>query len=111
MKTYVLMTKVTAGDALLVEVGSKLVDRARHGRAWLEEIKKVCPQVNFVSHYAIFGYWDFMDIYEAPDDETADKVSLLSRQHGVHQIESWPALPYEKILELSEEVDLARRSE
>ena len=41
MKTYVLMTKVTAGDAQVVEVGLKLADRARHGRAWLDEIKRI----------------------------------------------------------------------
>ena len=104
MKTFVMMTKLANPNALLVEVGNKLQDRARNGRAWLEEIKAKCPEVNFKAHFALFGQWDFMDIYEAPDEETAAKVSLLSRSHGAHQVESWLALPYEKVLQLSDEI-------
>lgn len=109
MKTFVMMTRITSGDANPIEVGSKLTDRARHGRAWLEEIKQKCPEVKFLTHYAILGYWDFMDIYEAPDEEVAAKVSLLSRSHGTHQVENWPAIPYERILALAEEFDAPNR--
>jgi uncharacterized protein with GYD domain len=105
MKTFVLMTKIAARDALLVEVGSKLRDRAKSNRAWLEEVKKMCPEVRFKAHYALLGHWDFMDIYEAPDEETAAKVSLLSRARGSHIVESWMAIPYERILEITEEID------
>ncbi len=111
MKTYVLMTKLAKSDAHLVEVGSKMLDRARNGRAWLEHIKKNCPEVRFKAHYALLGPWDFMDIYEAPDDETAAKVSLLSRSSGAHQIESWSAIPYEKILRVAEEVERIEKQE
>jgi uncharacterized protein with GYD domain len=51
-----------------------------------------------------------MDIYEAPDDETAAKVSMLSRAHGSHIVESWSAIPYERILELSEQIEKIRGS-
>ena len=105
MKTFVMMTKVAAGDALLVEVGSKLQDRARNGKAWLEQIKAKCPEVKFKAHYALLGQWDFMDIYEAPDEETAAKVSMLSRSHGAYLVESWTAIPYERVLKLNEELE------
>jgi uncharacterized protein with GYD domain len=105
MKTFVMMTKVSNPDALLVEVGSKLRDRARTGRAWLEKVRQLCPQVKFRAHYALLGYWDFMDIYEAPDEETAAKVSMLGRAHGAHLVENWSAIPYERILELTKEID------
>jgi uncharacterized protein with GYD domain len=111
MKTFVMMTKIAHRDANLVEVGSKLKDRARHGRAWLDQIQQMCPEVKFLAHYAILGYWDFMDIYEAPDEETAAKVSLFSRTQGIHQIENWPAIPYERILEISEEIDAMRNAQ
>jgi len=104
MKTFILMTKIAAQDALLVEVGSKLRDRAAHGRAWLNEVKKKCPDVQFKAHYALLGHWDFMDVYEAPDEETAARVSMLTRAHGGHQVESWLAIPYEKVMEMSEEI-------
>jgi uncharacterized protein with GYD domain len=110
MKTFVMMTKLCTHDALLVEVGSKLRDRAKNARAWLAQIQEACPEVHFIAHYALLGQWDFMDIYEAPDDETAAKVSMLSRAHGSHIVESWSAIPYERILELSEQIEKIRGS-
>jgi uncharacterized protein with GYD domain len=45
-----------------------------------------------------------MDLYEAPDVETAHKVSLLSRSAGAVSAESWEALPYESFLQVLEDV-------
>ena len=103
MKTFVLMTKLARQDAQLTEIGAKLSDRSRASRAWLAEIKEKCPEIKFKSHYALMGYWDSMHIYEAPDEESAAKVSLLTRPYAA-QVESWLALPYEKILKLTEEI-------
>jgi uncharacterized protein with GYD domain len=104
VKTFVMMTKLAASDAHLVEVGSRMQGHARQGRAWIEQIKERCPEVKFKAHYALLGYWDYMDIYEAPDDETAAKVSIISRSHGAHQVESWIAIPAERILKLTEDI-------
>ena len=104
MKTFVLMTKLASRDAQITEIGAKLSDRSRSGRAWLKEIKEKCPEIKFKAHYALMGYWDSMHIYEAPDEEAAAKVSLLTRAYCA-QVESWLALPYEKILKIREEID------
>ncbi|MGB2698594.1 MAG: GYD domain-containing protein [Candidatus Zixiibacteriota bacterium] len=104
MKTFVLMTKLASREAQLVEIGAKFRDRARSGRAWLKEIKEKCPEIKFKAHYALMGYWDSMHIYEAPDEEMAAKVSLLTRPYAA-QVESWLALPYEKIIQISEEIE------
>jgi len=50
------------------------------------------------------GRYDFMDIYEAPDDSTAHKVSLISRSEGAVAAESWPAMSYDQHLKLLEDV-------
>ncbi len=105
MKTFVLMTKITRADANLIEVASKLRDRAGDARTWLSEVKEKCPEVTFIAHYALLGMWDFMDIYEAPDEETAVKVSLITRSHGAHVVESWPAIPNDKIMEITREIE------
>jgi len=102
VKTFVMMTKLAPADALLVDLGSRMQGHARKGRSWIEQIKESCPEVHFTAHYALLGYWDYMDIYEAPDDETAAKVSLISRGHGVHQVENWVAIPADRILKLTE---------
>jgi uncharacterized protein with GYD domain len=104
MKTFVLVTKLASRDAPITEIGAKLSDRSRTGRAWLNEIKEKCPEVKFKAHYALMGYWDSMHIYEAPDEESAAKVSLLTRPFAA-QVESWLALPYEKIIKISEQME------
>ena len=72
MPHYVLLTKLSR------DLTRKMKDRAAIGEAWKKKVDENCPGVNWVAHYAIFGPWDFLDVYEAPDDETAAKVSLIS---------------------------------
>ena len=56
-------------------------------------------------HYAILGPYDYMDIYEAPDVETAHKVSLISRAEGALEADIWQALQYEKFLALLNKIE------
>jgi uncharacterized protein with GYD domain len=98
MQTFVLMTKL-APDA-----SKHIKDQARQGRIWLEKVNEKCPEVNFIAHYALLGPYDFLDIYEAPSEETAAKVSLISLQSGAFLAESWVAIPYKRFVELAKEV-------
>jgi len=98
MKTFVLMTKLSP------EISMQMKDRAKIGRAWLEQVKEKCPEVKFISHYALLGGYDFLDIYEAPDEETAAKVAMISLSNGAFQAESHLAIPYKRFLELTEEI-------
>jgi uncharacterized protein with GYD domain len=98
MKTFILMTK------LAPEISRQMKDRENIGRAWLERVKEKCPEVKFVSHYALLGPYDFLDIYEAPDEETAAKVSMISLANGAFQAQSWTAIPYKRFLELTESI-------
>jgi uncharacterized protein with GYD domain len=79
-------------------------DRAEIGRAWLEQVKAKCPDVKFIAHYGLLGPYDFMDIYEAPDEKAAAKVSMISLQNGAFTAESWVALPYKQVLKLTDEI-------
>jgi uncharacterized protein with GYD domain len=98
MKTFILMTKLSP------EIAQQVRDRAKLGRTWLEQVKEKCPEVKFIAHYALLGGYDFLDIYEAPDEETAAKVSLISLSNGAFQAESWTAIPYKRFLQLIEEI-------
>ncbi len=103
MKTFIMMTKIAPNDADLVQMASRMQTRDRQSTAWVEKIKASCPDVKFLAHYALLGPWDFMDIYEAPNEETAAQVSLLSRACGVHQVESWIAIPNKRLCLQAEE--------
>ncbi len=98
MPTFVLMTR------LVPEAAHDSAGRAAMGKEWLAQVRKACPQVKFLAHYAILGPYDFMDIYEAPDVETAHKVSLISRARGAVTAESWQALAFQEFLKLLDEV-------
>ncbi len=98
MATFMLMTKLSP------DVTAKMKNRAAIGREWLDQVKDKCPEVKFIAHYGLLGPYDFVDIYEAPDAETAAKVSMISLANGALQAESWMAIPYKKIVELASEI-------
>lgn len=98
MQTYVLLTKLSP------ELTRKMKERAELGRAWLDQVKEKCPEVNFISHYALLGSYDFLDIYEAPNEQTAAKVSMISLLNGAYQAESLIAIPYKQFLQLTKEI-------
>jgi len=98
MPTFVLMTKLSS------EVGARVKDRSTIGRAWLDQVKEKCPDVKFLSHYGLLGPYDFIDIYEAPNEEEAAKVSMISMANGAFRAESWVAIPYKKLVELTSEI-------
>jgi uncharacterized protein with GYD domain len=101
MPTYVLMTKLSA---------SSLDDpkgRREAGKEWKKKVAAQCPGVKWIAHYALLGPYDFIDIYDAPDQDTAFRVSLLSRELGALSAESWPAISYDKYLPIVEAAEKA----
>ncbi len=98
MKTFILMTKL-APDA-----AARMSEREAMGHSWLKQVTEKCPEVKFIAHYALLGNYDFMAIYEAPDEEVAAKVSMISMAKGAFIAESWQAIPYRRLVELSKEI-------
>lgn len=98
MATYILATKLSP------ELTKDVKKRAEIGRQWIERVRKNCPEVKFLAHYALLGPYDFIDIYEAPNEETASKVSMISLSGGATAAESWTAIPYKKFLKLTEDL-------
>ena len=98
MSTFILLTK------LAPETTNQLKDRAKSSHDWYTHVKEKCPKVKFLAHYALLGQYDFLDIYEAPDEETAAKVSMISRTEGALSAESLIAIPHKRFLELTGEL-------
>lgn len=95
MPTYILVTKLSS------EIMKDLKHRAETGHKWHEKVKENCSGVKFISHYALLGKYDFLDIFEAKDEEEAAKVSLISMANGALQAESWTAIPYMRFLDIA----------
>ena len=98
MQTYVLLTKLSP------DVTRQMKDRARIGRSWMDQVREKCPEVKFVTHYALLGQYDFLDIYEAPNEEVAAKVSMISQANGAIDAQSLIAIPYKRFVELTHEI-------
>jgi uncharacterized protein with GYD domain len=99
MPTYVLMTKL--GPEVLKDPRG----RKKVGREWVKRVEKVCPDVKWVEHLVLLGPYDIMTIYEAPNNEVAHQVSMLSKASGAAVAESWPAISYERFLEIAKPVE------
>jgi uncharacterized protein with GYD domain len=98
MSTFVLMTKLTP------EVTKDVKHREQIGKIWMKTVNEKVPGIKWIAHYALLGPYDFMDIFEAPDEEAAAKVSMITLASGAIQAESWVALPYQRFLELADEI-------
>ncbi len=87
MSTYILLTKLSPemGDLSKIEENAK---------KWKRKVEEKCPEVKFLAHYFVLGPYDFIGIYEAPDEHVASKVSMISMALGAQKAESWTAIPY-----------------
>jgi len=95
MTTYILLTKLSAQS--LGEPGR----RRSIGRKWFADVKKKCPSVKWVEHYALLGPFDFLDVFEAPSEEEAAKVSMITMARGAVKAETWTAIPYKRFLDIA----------
>ncbi len=94
MALYVLMTKLTP------EISGDLKKREAIGKKWKKKVDKLCPDVKWKAHYALLGPYDFMDIYEAENTESAAKVSMITRANGALAVETWPAMNWSRFIEI-----------
>lgn len=98
MPTYVLMTTLSS------DITRNMRNREEIGKQWKQRVANRVPGVKWIAHYALLGPHDFLDIYEAPDEEAAAKVSMISLAMGATRAESWTAIPYGRFLDLSKEI-------
>jgi uncharacterized protein with GYD domain len=95
MSTYIMLTKLGSGIA---RTGPMLEELERSA---VEKIREQCPNVRWLHSFAVLGRPDYVDIFTAPDVETAMKVSALVRTFGAADTEIWPALEWEQFKAVS----------
>jgi uncharacterized protein with GYD domain len=52
--------------------------------------------VKWLANYAVLGPCDYLDIFEAPDNDAATKVALLVRSFGHATTETWVLTPWDR---------------
>jgi uncharacterized protein with GYD domain len=94
MATYVLLTRLSP-DAVrepktIAELGRRVTDK----------LHAECPEARWLASYAVLGPYDYLDLFEAPDNEAAAKVAVVVRSFGHATTETWPATPWDRFREL-----------
>lgn len=100
MPVYILATQLSAEAA-----SKKFQHYQEEGKSWLDLVKTKCPEVKFLEHFTILGPWDFLDVFEAPNEEVAAKVSLITQSCGASRAESWTAIPYDRFARIMKEIE------
>ena len=94
MPIFVMLTRLSSG-AVRSPQGLEELERQA-----MAQVRKDCPNVEWIGSYAILGPCDYLDIFHAPDIETATKVSTLIRTFGHAQTEIWTATEWERFKEI-----------
>lgn len=89
MATYIMLSTLTSE-------GRKTV-KANPGR--IREVNREVEALGakVLAQYAVLGPYDFVNVVEAPDNETITKVSVELSSRGTVQIMTLPALPIESL--------------
>ncbi len=94
MATFVMLTRLShvalKSPGKLEELERQVMDR----------IRASCPDVEWLSSYAVLGPYDYIDIFKAPDVEAATKVATIIRTFGHAQTEIWAATEWERFKEV-----------
>jgi len=94
MPTYAMLTRLSP-DAI-TDPGS--IEAL--GRKVTDKLHVECPEAKWIASYAVLGPCDYLDLFEAPDNEAASKVSVVVRSFGHATTEIWPATPWERFLQV-----------
>ena len=94
MPTFIMLTQLSP-TALKSPQSLEELERLA-----VKKIQSECPQVEWVHNYAILGKYDYLDIFNAPDIETAMKVSTVIRTFGHAHTELWGATEWRQYKEL-----------
>jgi len=94
MATYILLTR------LAPESVRSPSDLKRLEKAVEQRIRKDCPDVRWIANYAVLGPYDYLDVFEAPDEAVAARVAMILRSVGHATTETWTALPWERYKKL-----------
>ena len=85
MQTFIMLTQVSP-EAFRSPHMIELLERQA-----MTGVRAECPTVEWVASYAVLGPYDYLDVFRAPDVETATKVATLVRIAGHARTEVWGA--------------------
>jgi len=94
MPTFIMLTRLNP-DAARSPRGLEQLERDA-----MKRVREECPNVEWLSSYAVLGPCDYLDVFIANDIETAARVSTIIRTFGHAQTEIWTATEWDRFKEI-----------
>ena len=94
MSTFIMLTRLAHG-ALTSPSSLENLEREV-----MDRVRAECPEVEWLKSFAVLGPCDYLDIFQAPDIETATKVATIVRTFGHAETEIWAATEWDTFKEL-----------
>jgi len=94
MPLYVMLTKMSP---YAVKNLQRLKEIEQEAERLIEEN---CPGVRWIMNLVVFGPYDYLDIFEAENDEEAAKVAMIIRSFGHATTETWSAIRWKDFKEI-----------
>jgi len=94
MPTFIMLTRLNS-DAVRAPRALEQLERDA-----MQRVREECPDVKWLTSYAVLGPCDYLDVFIANDIETAARVSTLIRTFGHATTEIWTATEWERFKEI-----------
>ncbi len=85
MQTFILLTRLSPDAVKDPRALEDLENKV------MEKVRTECPDVEWLHNFAILGPYDYLDVFRAPDEQTAFKMATLIRTFGHCTTEVWTA--------------------
>ena len=95
MQTFIMLT--TLEDA---SIDSPQMLERRESEI-MARVRQHVPGVEWIGSYAILGPYDYVDLFQARDIESALKVSTMVRTIGHAHTQVWPATEWNRFKEIA----------
>lgn len=94
MLTFIMLTRLSP-EALTSPSNLEALEKKA-----TEHIRKECTEVEWLHNFAVLGPCDYLDIFTAPDLETALRVATIIRTYGHATTEIWTATEWRSYKEI-----------
>jgi uncharacterized protein with GYD domain len=94
MPTFVMLTRLSPDALSSSNSFEELEQRVK------SHIRSDCPEAEWIQSYAVLGPNDYLDLFRAPDIDSAMRVAAIVRAFGHAYTEVWPVLEWRRFKEM-----------
>jgi uncharacterized protein with GYD domain len=94
METFVMATRM---DPAAAHTPKELEDQEKR---IMDQVRATLPDVQWEQSYAVLGPWQYIDVFRAPDNDTAHQVAVLFQTVGQTEVEVWPVSQWGRFKDL-----------